>query len=552
MPITPYTGPFGRQQLLHLLRRSLVGVTPADIAHFEGMTLNQVVDQLLTFSTAADPPLKTYWVNSGGNPNPGGVDPLVPFGSTWVDTPRDMNASPNVAPYRNHSFLNWWVGNLLTQDRNLREKLVLFWSNTVVTQVWGVQDPAANYLYNKLLRDNCLGNYRQLMYDVTLHPAMLIYLNGFLNQVGAADENYGRELMELFTLGQGSGYTEADVQAAARVLTGFTVKYFVGTTPAIIYVQYYPSDHDTGSKQFSAFFNNTVIQGQTGPNGGMNEINQLLDMIFQKHEVSRHVCRELYRFFVHSDINATVESEVIEPLAQLFRDHNGSPDQMKHVVRALFTSARFFSNDVRSCMVKSPIDLVLGNLRTLGMPMPSAAQAEGRYHIWGTIWNSLETCDQPVGAPPDVAGWPAYWMQPAYDMAWLNTSTFRLRRTTVLGHINNGLSTPNTLYDAGSRNLQMAINFVQLAQQFNNPADPNSLVDQACELMFAVPVSSTVKTHLKTVHLLGGQAMDSYWTNAYNAYVNNPEIPDPVAQSVPVKLKALFADLTEAAEFQLH
>jgi uncharacterized protein (DUF1800 family) len=552
MSLATYTGPFGRPQLQHLLRRTLFGVSPADLAHFAGMTLQQVVNELLTFSTTTPPPLKTYWVNSGGNPNPNGVDPNVPFGTTWVDTPRDWNWAVNVTPYRNESYMRWWVGNMVTQERNLREKMTLYWSNHLVTQVYAVGAPDASYRWNQYLRDNCLGNFRQMMFDITLDPAMLIYLNGFLNQVGAADENYARELMELFTLGEGSGYTEEDVQKAAKVLTGFTTRYFVNNVPSNTYVIFIPADHDTTNKQFSAFFNNTVVQGQTGPNGGTTEINALLDMIFQKQEVSLHVCRRLYRFFVHSEITPQVESQVIAPLAQIFRNHAGSPDQMRHVMYALLTSARFFSEEVRSCMVKSPVDLVIGHARTFMLPMPDSSLPEARYNLWAQLHDVLENCGQPPAVPPDVAGWPAYYMQPAYDTVWVDTATYVHRRNFVRNLLINGLSTPNNLYDPASRNLQFQVNLVQLVQQFSNPSDPNVVVSEACDLLFAVPVSQAVKDHLKNDFLLQGQTMDAYWTSIWNAYVNNPEIPDPVAQSVPVRLRNMFLDMMEAAEFQLH
>src|SRR6187549_1364280 len=148
---------------------------------------------------------------------------------------------------------------MVGQERNLREKMTLYWSNHLVTQVFAVFTPDAMYRYNQYLRDNCLGNFRQMLYDVTVHPAMLLYLNGFLNVNDAPDENYARELMELFTLGQGSGYTEGDVQQAAKVLTGWTVKYSINGNPVLATTVFTPSDHDTTDKQFSAFFDNTVI-----------------------------------------------------------------------------------------------------------------------------------------------------------------------------------------------------------------------------------------------------------------------------------------------------
>lgn len=552
MPITPYTGTFGRPELLHLLRRSLFGVSPTDMAHFDGMGLQEVVSELLTFTTATEPPLKTWFGDAGNGADPSLVDPTVAFGATWVDTPINPAEAIDPSSYRNYSFMRWWVGNMVGQERNLREKMTLYWSNHLVTQVFAVFTPDAMYRYNQYLRDHCLGNFRQMMYDVTVHPAMLLYLNGFLNVNDAPDENYARELMELFTLGQGSGYTEGDVHQAAKVLTGWTVKYAIDGSPVLATTVFTPSDHDITTKQFSAFFENAVIQGEGGQNGGASEINALLDMICARPAVSKFVCRELYRFFVHGDIDATIEAEVIEPLAQLFREHAGAQDQMSVVVRALLTSERFFSAEVRGCRVKSPVDLIIGSLRTFGMPMPAASLPEARYHVWGSIYDMVEAAGQSIADPPNVAGWPAYYLYPAYDRVWMDTASYPARRKKLLELNNNGLSTPGSLYDPASRDLEFRSDPVAFVQQFSDPSDPDALIDEAVELLFGMPVSQGVKQQLKSGFLLSGQVADHYWTDAYDTYIADPQTTDPAGQMVPTMLRTLFADMLGAAEHHLH
>ena len=155
---------------------------------------------------------------------------------------------------------------------------------------------------------------KQFVYEITLDPTMLIYLNGRLNTAAAPDENYARELQELFTLGKENNpnYTEADVIAAAKVLTGWRVNPNDASFPSF----YTESRHDASNKQFSSFYNNTVITGRTGATGGTQEINDLINMIFSKStEVTRHIVKRLYRFFVYSEIDATAMQNVIEPLA---------------------------------------------------------------------------------------------------------------------------------------------------------------------------------------------------------------------------------------------
>lgn len=556
MPIQPYTGPFGQAELRHLLRRTLFGCSRSDLAHFNGQSLEQVVESLLTFTNDTEPPIKAYTAGPPNNPTPDAIDPQVVFGSTWVDTPRYGSNDEELVDLtvaRVQSYAWWHTGLMVHQDRTLREKLVLFWYNHMPTQLFQVFNPRLSYEYDQLLRTHALGNFRQLIEEVSISGAMLIFLNGNQNTASAPDENYARELMELFTLGEGSGYTEADVQAAARVLTGWTVRETddLGTV-VLPYVLFRPNQHDTGDKVFSAFFNNTVISGQSGPQAGANELGSMLDMIFAQEEVSRFICRQIYRFFVHGEIETSTESEVIEPLAELFRTHAGAPDQLRIVFHALLTSEHFFSEQVRACMVMSPADLVIGALRKLEMPLPDATLFEAQYRVWRDIYWLMSYCGQEVLNPPNVAGWPAYYQFPNYDDVWMDTATYPARNFTMQGILYTGFSTPNNLYVPACRNLQFKADLVALAGQFSNAMDPNVVVAEAAELLMAVPISASVQQQLKTSFLLLGQQNDFYWSDAYELYVNDPNTTDMTAQMVPNLLLWLFLDMAGAAETQLH
>ena len=551
MSLAPYTGPFGRPELIHLLRRTLFGVSPGDLSHFDGMSLTQVVNELLTFTNTTTPPLKTYALPVGGQPDPTAVDPDVPFGTTWTTVPIDPNLNPNPSGFRRQSFMSWWAGNMLQQERNIREKLVLCWHTNLATQASTVQVAEPVYQMNQLLRDNCLGNYRQLMYDVSVSPAMLIYLNGYLNNVFAPDENYARELMELFTLGEGSGYTEDDVQAAARVLTGWSIQFQNNGVPIIPQTTFIPFLHDTTDKTFSPFFNNATITGQTGANAGATELNALLDMIFQNEEVSRHICRKLYRFFVHGGIDAAVEADIIEPLAQVFRDNATAPDQLRIVMETLLLSEHFFSNDVRACMVGSPADFVIGTMRTFGQPLPDASTLEAQYLVWRDTFYGMAYAGLELGEPPNVAGWAAWHQFPQYDELWMDSASYAGRKDLyeLISYV--GLSTPNNLVEPQSEGLNFKISFFDFVQQLSDPGDPNVLVAEAAELLFGVPVSQSVRDQLKTNYLLFGQLSDSYWTTAYFTYAADPNTTDPAAQLVPTLLLLMFLDMQGAAERHL-
>ena len=142
---------------------------------------------------------------------------------------------------------------------------------------------------------------------------MLIHLNGFLNSKQAPDENYAREFQELFTIGVGndSHYTENDVIAAARVLTGWRIQ----DNTLNVYMD--SSEHDTASKTFSSFYNNTVIAGSSD---GMQELNAFVDMIFSTDEAAKFFCRKIYKWFVYYDIDDDTETNVITPLADYFKE----------------------------------------------------------------------------------------------------------------------------------------------------------------------------------------------------------------------------------------
>ena len=552
MPLQPYTGTFGREELRHLLRRSLFGCTNADLAQFQGGSLTQVVDALLNFTNDTTPPIKTYWELNGTTPDPSLVDPAVSFGSTWINTPLPTNPVVDPSIFRIVSWAYWRTGLMVQQQRTLREKLSLFWFNTMPVQASEVLVPKFLYDYDQLLRTNCKGNFRTLVRQMSTSGSMLIYLNGTFNNVAQPDENFARELMELFTLGEGSGYTEADVQAAARVLTGWIVRLDDNGVPIVPDTLFLSFLHDTGNKQFSAYFNNTVIQGQAGANGGSLELNALLDMILAKDECGIHICRELYRFFVKGDIDAATEQDVIEPLAELFRSTMAAPNQMEQVVRALLTSENFFSTEVRACMIKSPVDLALGAIRQLDLPFPTPAQFEAQYRIWGDIYGLVSYAGQELVNPPNVAGWQAYYQFPQFDKIWLDTATFPNRNNTLLSVAYVGAATGNDLYQVQSRNLSFKVDPLNVVAQFTNPYDPNTLIADAAELLFATPISAAVQQQLKTNYLLLGQANDFYWSDAYEIYVQDPNTTDQTAMLVPNILLALFVDMVQAAENHLH
>lgn len=551
MPVTPYTGTFGREELKHLLRRAMFGATHADISHFSGQSLDQVIDALLATSLPASTPLKNYWALNGGTRDPNAMDPSVQFGQTWVNSPH-ISAAVNPDVGRMYSFFSWTVGQMIHQERTIHEKMRLFWYNHFAVQVSVVFNGLLWWKYDRLLRTQSLGNFRQMMYDMSVDPCMLDYLNGDHNMASAPDENYARELMELYTLGETSGYTEADVQAAARVLTGWSFREHNGTSAIMPEATFNPANHTTANKVFSAFFNGQVIQGQSGANAGQIELNALLDMIFAKQECSLFVCRQIYRFFVHGQISAEAEAELIVPLAELFRANQGSPDQMKIVMRALLTSAHFFNADNRACMMMSPADLIIGMVRKLKFTFPNdSTQLEARYRMFLDIYYICVNCEQNLFDPPNVAGWPAYHQTPLFDELWVDSAAYAARNFAVQGLIGQGFTTGTDFYQATSRNVSIKPNYVGIVGEFSNPSDPANVVDGCAELLYTIPISQGIKNTLRTQRLLLGQQSDVYWTEPYQLYVANPSTTDQTAQMVPNLINFMLLDMAKAAETQM-
>ncbi len=358
---------------------------------------------------------------------------------------------------------------------------------------------------------------------------MLFYLNGYLNTKGAPDENYARELQELFTVGKDSPnqFTEDDVVAAARVLTGWRINFTDGTSWHDVLA------HDFADKQFSAFYGNTVIPGSVF---GDAELDSLVDMIFARPEVALFICRKIYRWFVYYDISPATEQMVIEPLAMIFRDNNY---EIKPVMDALLKSEHFFNAAQTGCFIKTPVDQVLGTLRSFNLTIPATTPWDGlllQYYLSSFMSDARML----PGDPPNVAGWQAFRQTPQFYRIWINGDSLRSR---------NGFTDVMAAYFLESTNDQLKIDHIAFASQFSDPSDPVKLVEEITQLLLPQPLSVSKKFLLKAV-LLSGLPTDAYWTAAWLDYVNNPT--DPMAiQTVWSRLQTMHLYLMRLPEFQL-
>lgn len=525
--INPYASQWTTNEVIHLLKRTMFGAKKADVDYFLGRTVSQSVDELMN-PTAPNPtpPIKEYVTST----QPGTPDTNIAQGTTWVN---DINNDGTVQSQRSASYKKWWTGVLVNQDRSIKEKMNFFWIDHFGNESSDIGN--ANWVYKQhtTIRQHTLGNFKQMVRDITLDYGMLRYLNGYLNTATAPDENYGRELQELFTLGKGpdSKYTEGDVKEAAKVLTGWRVNGANYTT------FFDPTKHSSANKQFSSFYNNTIITGRTGATAGDLELNDLLNMIFAQNEVAKFLVRKFYRWFVYYEIDAATEANVITPLADIFRSSNYD---IKPVLTTLFKSEHFFDIANQGCVIKTPMDVVIGSMREFEVNMPLATDWDTNYGHWNTLYSWMINMGVNLHDPPNVAGMPAYYQEPAFHEIWITTDSLPKRNqfTDVMtnsGYLRNGF--------------RMQFDFTTIAKNFSNPGNPNDLLKDALNYLYRIQVSPQTMVQMKTQMLLSNQLYDYYWTNAWSAYISNPTTAN--FNTVNTRLKDLFRYIMNLSEYQL-
>jgi uncharacterized protein (DUF1800 family) len=366
--------PWGRKWAGHLYRRAAFGAGPAELADAEKDGPAGTIDRLL----------------AGG-----------PRAASLVSFLEREGAK--VARRGNEGELRgWWLYAMLNGDHPLREKLTLFWHNHFATSIGKVQRPLLMFNQNCVLRRHALGKFGPLLLDMSRDAAMLVWLDSNSNLKGRPNENYAREVMELFSLGVGH-YTEQDIREAARAFTGWHTD---GEG-----FDFNPRFHDGGDK---------TVLGTTGPLDG----GDVVAVILKQPATARFLVRKLYRFFV-SEAQEPPEG-LLEPLAESFRQ---SDYDVAALVRTMLSSRLFFSDHAYRQRVKSPVEYVLGAVRTtVEGPVPQQALVP---------W--LERMGQSLFAPPNVKGWPG-------GQAWLSTAAMLARQNfaqaLAVGTLWNGFTRP--------------------------------------------------------------------------------------------------------------
>jgi uncharacterized protein (DUF1800 family) len=524
--LDPYTGPFAYEQAAHLLRRATFGATYAEIKTAADQGLAQTITQLFVDNGLPDPPVNYNEEN----------DPNVPIGETWINAPYPTDAIANLLAYRNRSLRAWQMGLMLDEGISIREQLTLFWHNHFA--VANINDAKFVYRHINLLRSNAWGNFRELVKEVTIDPAMLRFLNGNQNINGAPNENYARELLELYTIGKGeqagpgdyTTFTEDDVREMARVLTGWRDIGFVSPVDNIdVNAIFINPRHDTGTKQLSNRFDNVVIT-----NMGDQEYAHLIDIIFEQDEVARFICRKLYRWFVYYEIDDNVEVNIIEPMAQILIDNDY---EIRPALEALLSSEHFFDILNMGPMIKNPMDFIFSVVRQFEVAFPQGLFA--RYNTLFRFFQATALLQMEYFNPPSVAGWKAYYQEPQFYRTWINATTlqFRFGYTDVLAL--------SGFQFGGQR---IVIDPLAFVASIDNPYDPNALIEEFVKILFPQPITDSQKTALKTILLPG--LPDFEWTVEYGQYVDDPENSE-LAQSIETKLRLLLRSMLSMPEFYL-
>lgn len=544
--LSPYTGSWTAQQALHLLRRTQYGFKKTDVDTIVSIGMNSAVNLLLNIGPDLPSPPINYYQNilaDEGN---------IAYGADWTQNAFSTigigNSTNNI---RNDSLTFWNVGLALNQELNIREKMTWFWYHFIPINFdtirvanysyCGSNSARISYDFINHSRSNSVGNFKNFIRNIATQPAMMFYLNNQSNTNTAPDENFAREVMELFTLGKDplSQYTEDDVKNAAKILTGWRVQN-LNSFPT--FTSFDSSLHDTTVKTFSSFFNNATIE-----NTGATELDTFIDLIFSKTQVvSEYICRRLYRYFVYYDIDANIEANVITPLAQHFVANNW---EILPVLDKLFKSQHFYDMVNFGVYIKSPFDLVIGSLRTfnLNYNVSDPTNHEAQYYVWRAVNNKyLATIDQEMGNVPTVSGWNPFYQNPNFHEYWINSSTIQ-KRGSFIDLIFNGV---NLNYNGLLTRIE--VDTIAWVQQFPDAtiSDPDLLVNTCVGYLLPVDLSPSVKSDLKIQNLLSNQISNSYWTTAWNNYIANPTNTSNTT-IVKQRIKSLLLAITQLAEYQL-
>lgn len=370
--LAPYTTPLDKVRAAHLYRRLGFSASVQTVDQAVGQNAGTLVDSLINDAINLPPLAAPAWAD-------------------WNNSnyPDDDDLARQLRRAQTEEWAVAYTNGLLVN--NLRDRLSFFWSNHFVTELDVYNCPSFLYYYINCLQRNAIGNFKTFVSEIGLTSAMLFYLDGAYNNGNNPNENYARELYELFTLGEGNGYTEQDIIETARALSGYTERGDIGCSPPL----FDPTSFDAGTK---------TILGQTG-NWNYDDV---IDILFQQRpgEIANFICKKLYEFFVHPDSadDAGNAQTIINGMAATMVSNNF---ELAPVLSQLFKSQHFFDDEAIGVIIKSPFDLYLNLINETNFAYND-----------NTILNVVDTTrmlGQELFDPYDVAGWQR-------DRTWINTN----------------------------------------------------------------------------------------------------------------------------------
>lgn len=527
-----YSDNWNFESAAHLLRRTCFGPKLSEINQAINLGLNESIDKLLNEEEfTPDPPLNDRDDDENA----------PPIGETWVNILENKNNDFK----QKKSYEAWRISLILNQPHqsptnvpfSIREKMVLFWQNHFATEATVVGDSRYTYWMNYRLRKHFMGNFKNLVKEINVDAAMLVYLGGIYNVKEAPNENYARELFELFTIGKGpvdgedsyTYYTEEDIIQAAKVLTGWYVEdVFSGSERQ----RFEKENHDKTTKVFSEKFNNKSIQ-----NNFEDEHKDLVDMIFENERTSEYICEKIYRWFVYYVIDEDVTSKIIKPLAKVLRDNNY---EIKPVLSKLFRSQHFFEIHTRGAMIKSPSDFNLGVLRQIPFSDTSSFDFRNLYRFWRNRGYDISNQGQDLLDSPNVAGWAAYYQDPLYNELWINAVTLPMRTRDINTYFRDSGINATSGEPGAPEDVRIYAEPIKFLDEIEKPDDIDFMVELFCKWLFPVysEISDEQKEEFKNIVVGNNPNM---WYDEYHAYINNPT--DEAKTAINKKLKTLLKEM---------
>lgn len=396
--------PWSLFEAAHLLNRAGFGGSPSEIRDFHALGRSRAVNSLLAPTEALDAFPLPDWTSDEElredmkarrekrrSRNQAGQD-LTPeeIAKARREAQRELQRESR---RRALDAQGWWFNRILKTRAPLREKMTLFWHDHFATSYQKVRQPALLIRQNELFRHNAFGSFKELTQAVLMDPAMMLYLDTQSSKKSKPNENFPREVMELFTLGEGN-YTEQDVSEAARAFTGYQINRLTGT------VTHTARQWDSSDK---------TVFGKTGPFSGKH----VIDLIFERKEPAQFLSKKLWEFFVSESPSASV-------LEQLAASFHQADFRIEPLLREIFLSREFYADASLRSQIKSPIQYLAGLLKQLEISQPPAG-----FPLMGQ-----QQLGQILFMPPNVAGWD--WGQ-----AWINTNTL-LTRYNLAGMLTKG------------------------------------------------------------------------------------------------------------------